>query len=382
MQVTRSDGNALPAATLWERPPQQRANIPGAVRGYTSHADKLVRISDGLDDINAARVLLHEAAHAVLARPGQRIHHHRAVRGQPGPPRHRGDPGRRRRLRPGRPARPGHPPRLRRLRRRLGNRRRQHHRHRGDHRRGPRHRGRHPARRQHLAAAIGLATENTRGPARPLPSRAGPRAAAQRPLPRHTGRHHPLPTTATTPYPRRPRLDRERGAAGAAPVGGCPYVANIKYGTARQEGTGHGRADGGNEHAQSVRGPRWMGRRVHYYSTPPLWSGVSTSAPMPALPPGSRLPPGPGRCAFTGASHFPDITGLIVSPPCPTFSSGGLRSALSGDDYQHALDAITCLGEGCSKTWHHLPGKVSDPRTALVRGDRPVGTAVAGRENG
>ena len=90
MQVTRSDGNAPSAATLWERPPQQRANIPGAVRGYTSHADKLARISDGLDDINAARVLLHEAPHAVLPRPGQRTHHHRA--GQPGPPRHRGDP--------------------------------------------------------------------------------------------------------------------------------------------------------------------------------------------------------------------------------------------------------------------------------------------------
>ena len=47
----------------------QRANIPGAVRGYTSHADKLLRISDRLDDINAARVLLHEAAHAVLHGP-------------------------------------------------------------------------------------------------------------------------------------------------------------------------------------------------------------------------------------------------------------------------------------------------------------------------
>ena len=47
----------------------QRANIPGAVRGYTSHADKLLRISDRLDDINTARVLLHEAAHAVLHGP-------------------------------------------------------------------------------------------------------------------------------------------------------------------------------------------------------------------------------------------------------------------------------------------------------------------------
>src|SRR5664280_3685772 len=47
----------------------QRVNIPGAVRGYTSHADKLVRISDGLDDINAARVLLPEAAHVMLHGP-------------------------------------------------------------------------------------------------------------------------------------------------------------------------------------------------------------------------------------------------------------------------------------------------------------------------
>src|SRR5664279_2276807 len=57
----------------------------------------------------------------------------------------------------------------------------------------------------------------------PVRYRAGqaPRAAAQRPLPRHTGRHHPLPTAATTPYPRRPRCDRERGAVGAA---GCRWM--------------------------------------------------------------------------------------------------------------------------------------------------------------
>ena len=47
----------------------QQANIPGAVRGYTSHTDKLLRISDGLDDINTTRVLLHETAHAVLHGP-------------------------------------------------------------------------------------------------------------------------------------------------------------------------------------------------------------------------------------------------------------------------------------------------------------------------
>ena len=40
----------------------QRVDITGAIRGYTNHTEKLVRVADHLDDINAARVLLHEAA--------------------------------------------------------------------------------------------------------------------------------------------------------------------------------------------------------------------------------------------------------------------------------------------------------------------------------
>ena len=41
----------------------------GAVRGYTNHTDKLVRIAVQLDDINATRVMLHEAAHVTLHGP-------------------------------------------------------------------------------------------------------------------------------------------------------------------------------------------------------------------------------------------------------------------------------------------------------------------------
>jgi DNA (cytosine-5)-methyltransferase 1 len=60
-------------------------------------------------------------------------------------------------------------------------------------------------------------------------------------------------------------------------------------------------------------------------------------------------------------------TGLIVSPPCPTFSASGLRSGM-GDDYQTALDAITCLGDGCGCGYDSgcLAESVTDPRTALV----------------
>jgi hypothetical protein len=86
----------------------QRVDITGAIRGYTNHTEKLVRVADHLDDINAARVLLHEAVHVILHGPGQRLHHHRAIRGQPNPLRDRGNPGRRRRVRPGRPTGPGH----------------------------------------------------------------------------------------------------------------------------------------------------------------------------------------------------------------------------------------------------------------------------------
>ena len=47
----------------------QRVDITGAIRGYTNHTEKLVRVADHLDDINAARVLLHEAVHVILHGP-------------------------------------------------------------------------------------------------------------------------------------------------------------------------------------------------------------------------------------------------------------------------------------------------------------------------
>lgn len=43
--------------------------ISGSARGYTNHTERLVRVAVGLDDINAARVLLHEAAHMTLHGP-------------------------------------------------------------------------------------------------------------------------------------------------------------------------------------------------------------------------------------------------------------------------------------------------------------------------
>ncbi len=64
-------------------------------------------------------------------------------------------------------------------------------------------------------------------------------------------------------------------------------------------------------------------------------------------------------------ARFSDATGLVVSPPCPTFSDAGNRTGRS-EDYQKALDAITCLGEGCDCGWQTLKDRVRDSRTALV----------------
>lgn len=47
----------------------QRVEISRSARGYTNHTERLVRVAVGLDDINAARVLLHEAAHVTLHGP-------------------------------------------------------------------------------------------------------------------------------------------------------------------------------------------------------------------------------------------------------------------------------------------------------------------------
>lgn len=70
-------------------------------------------------------------------------------------------------------------------------------------------------------------------------------------------------------------------------------------------------------------------------------------------------------------ADYGHITGLIASPPCPTFSSSGKRTGL-GDDYQRVLDAITHLGleGGCDCPWEQILGEpletVADQRTALV----------------
>lgn len=64
-------------------------------------------------------------------------------------------------------------------------------------------------------------------------------------------------------------------------------------------------------------------------------------------------------------ADFPTVTGLIVTPPCPTFSAAGKGSG-RGDDYQTALDAITDLGTGCTCGYEHARATVEDVRTALV----------------
>lgn len=65
-------------------------------------------------------------------------------------------------------------------------------------------------------------------------------------------------------------------------------------------------------------------------------------------------------------SEYEHVTGLIASPPCPTFSASGLRTGL-GRDYQAVLDTWTSIG------WGMTPAQamtcvedVQDPRTALL----------------
>lgn len=58
------------------------------------------------------------------------------------------------------------------------------------------------------------------------------------------------------------------------------------------------------------------------------------------------------------------VTGLIATPPCPSFSKSGLRLGLL--DMQDVLDAITCLGMGCGCDWRQAPHRMRDPRSVLV----------------
>jgi DNA (cytosine-5)-methyltransferase 1 len=78
-------------------------------------------------------------------------------------------------------------------------------------------------------------------------------------------------------------------------------------------------------------------------------------------------------------SDFPDVTGAILSPPCPPWSQSGLRKGI--DDYQTVLDAITHAGSaqwqleedelvpGCGCDWDEIANELAgltDPRTRLT----------------
>ena len=68
-------------------------------------------------------------------------------------------------------------------------------------------------------------------------------------------------------------------------------------------------------------------------------------------------------------ADLPEVTGALVSSPCPTFSAAGKRTGC-GDDYQALLDVITHAGQGCVCTWPEIEAElldgVADPRTALA----------------
>ena len=59
--------------------------------------------------------------------------------------------------------------------------------------------------------------------------------------------------------------------------------------------------------------------------------------------------------------------GLIVSPPCPTWSAAGKRSGLRNIDV--ALDAVAAIGNAAEPAWapvrDAVAARVDDPRTAL-----------------
>ena len=161
----------------------QRVEISGSARGYTNHTERLVRVAVGLDDINAARVLLHEAAHVTLHGPDSGFitsEQYAASRTHRGTAEIQAD-GAAYVLADllGTGHRTGH----HRVRGRLGSRRGGHpHRRRRDHRSGPRDRRCHPPRGQHHRRGNrpGPLTATVRPAVLPcpLPSKAGPRVAA------------------------------------------------------------------------------------------------------------------------------------------------------------------------------------------------------------
>lgn len=58
-------------------------------------------------------------------------------------------------------------------------------------------------------------------------------------------------------------------------------------------------------------------------------------------------------------AHFPDVDGIVASPPCQTFSSAGDKEGI-----RH-LGAIVTHAHACADGWHPW-AEGTDPRTALV----------------
>lgn len=59
------------------------------------------------------------------------------------------------------------------------------------------------------------------------------------------------------------------------------------------------------------------------------------------------------------------VTGAVITPPCPTFSTAGRRTGR--DDMPQLLAALRLLGDNGSDTrWREAATAVQDPRTALV----------------
>jgi DNA (cytosine-5)-methyltransferase 1 len=64
------------------------------------------------------------------------------------------------------------------------------------------------------------------------------------------------------------------------------------------------------------------------------------------------------------------VTGAVITPPCPTFSTAGRRTGR--DDMPRLLDALTLLGNsqaalvGQDDEWRAAAAAVQDPRSALV----------------
>lgn len=71
-------------------------------------------------------------------------------------------------------------------------------------------------------------------------------------------------------------------------------------------------------------------------------------------------------------TEYHHCTGMIASPPCPTFSAGGTRSGL-GSDYQHVLDVWTSIGWGIS-----AEDALADLEAAGIADERTKLLATAG----